>query len=75
MNMSWDAIAVTVRQTAPGLLICTGVLMASLLVLHASSTSFAAGVGAIAAALTSAQFKSDLLLSAQTWLYGTRRIS
>ena len=54
MNVPWDAIALTVRQTAPGLLICASVLIASLLVLQAWSTMVGVGVGAIAAVLAGA---------------------
>ena len=71
MNVPWDAIALTIRQTAPGLLICASVLIASLLVLQAWSTMVGVGVGAIAAVLASAHWKSDSSLTAQMWLYGT----
>jgi hypothetical protein len=71
MNVPWDAIALTVRQTAPGLLICASVLIASLLVLQAWSTMVGVGVGAIAAVLAGAHWKSDSLPTAQMWLYGT----
>ena len=71
MNVPWDAIALMIRQTAPGLLICASVLIASLLVLQAWSTMVGVGVGAIAAVLASAHWKSDSSLTAQMWLYGT----
>jgi hypothetical protein len=67
MNVPWDAIALTVRQTAPGLLICASVLIASLLVLQAWSTMVGVGVGAIAAVLAGAHWKSDSLPTAQMW--------
>ena len=54
MNVPWDAIALMIRQTAPGLLICASVLIASLLVLQAWSKMVGVGVGAIAAVLASA---------------------
>ena len=58
MNVPWDAIALMIRQTAPGLLICASVLIASLLVLQAWSKMVGVGVGAIATVLASAHWKS-----------------
>jgi hypothetical protein len=70
VKVVWEAVALTGRQTAPGLLICASVLVASLLILEKRSLVAAAGLGAIAAAIAGLLGKSGFLVAAQIWLYG-----
>jgi hypothetical protein len=51
MNVPSEAVALTGRQSTPGLLICASVLVASLLILQKWSVVAAAGWGAMAAAI------------------------